>query len=144
LYVGQRNPRLERPIKELKGYQKVLLQPGERQRVTIELNGRSLAYYNPATSNWVIDGDTFDIGVGAASNDIRLNGRLLSPYRQSLSVANSNPLPPTVVAATKVTARQLALNSNDDQASSDRMETPAPAPVSVAPPASSGQGGSAQ
>ncbi|WP_052026639.1 glycoside hydrolase family 3 protein [Pseudomonas sp. CFII64] len=142
LYVGQRNPRLERPIKELKGYQKVFLQPGERQRVTIELNGRSLAYYNPATSNWVIDGDTFDIGVGAASNDIRLRTRLLSPYRQSLSVANSNPLPPTVVTATKVTARQLAMNGNDDQASGDGLDTPVPAPVT--PPGNGNSGGSTQ
>lgn len=128
LYVGQRNPRLERPIKELKGYQKVLLQPGQTRRVTIELNGRSLAYYNPARSTWVVDADVFNIGVGSASDDIRLRSRVVSLYRQQLSVTNSNPLPRSVQQAAQVSARQLRMSATDDQASGDELDTPAISP----------------
>jgi beta-glucosidase len=140
LYVGQRNPRVDRPVKELKGYRKVLLQPGQSRRVTIELNGRSLAYYNPGSSNWVIDPDVFDISVGAASDDIRLRTRLLSLYRQSLSVGSSNPLPPSVLAATRVTARQLNRSPDADQAAGDDIDDPATPPVTppVTPPGSGG------
>ncbi len=123
LYVGQRNPRLERPIKELKGFQKVLLQPGQTRRVTIELNGRSLAYYNPNRNAWVVDADVFNIGVGAASDDIRLRTRVLSPFRQQLAVGNSNPLSPSVQRATQVSARQLRMGAADDQASGDELDT---------------------
>lgn len=123
LYVGQRNPRLTRPIKELKGFQKVLLQPGQTRRVTIELNGRSLAYYNPNRSAWVIDSDVFNIAVGAASDDIRLRARLLSPFPQQLSVTTSNPLPPSVQRAAQVSARELRMSGYDDQASGDDLDT---------------------
>lgn len=142
LYVGQRNPRLERPIKELKGFQKVLLQPGQSRRVTIELNGRSLAYYNPTRSTWVIDADTFNISVGSASNDIRLRARLVSPYRQQLSVTNSNPLPRSVQQAAQVSARQLRMSATTDQASGDELDTPAISTDTSTPATTTTTGGS--
>ncbi|MGY4494336.1 glycoside hydrolase family 3 protein [Pseudomonas sp. TE3610] len=114
LYVGQRNPRLTRPVKELKGFQKVLLQPGQTQRVTIELNGRSLAYYNPNRNAWVVDADVFNIAVGGASNDARLRTRVLSPFRQQLSVSNSNPLPQSVQRAVRATATGTGPDQTDD------------------------------
>src|ERR1700751_480514 len=48
LYVGQQNPPIVRPIKELKGFQKVFLQPAASQKVTIELDQRSVTYFNTA------------------------------------------------------------------------------------------------
>ncbi|WP_455922592.1 glycoside hydrolase family 3 protein [Pseudomonas putida] len=145
LYVGQRNPRLERPIKELKGFQKVLLQPGQTRRITIELNGRSLAYYNPTRNAWVVDSDVFNIGVGAASDDIRLRTRVLSPFRQQLAVGSSNPLPPSVQRAAQVSARQLRMSATADQASGDELdvqETSDPGPSAGS--GNSGGGGSTQ
>ena len=140
LYVGQRHPRLLRPLKELKGFQKVLLQPGQTRRVTIELNGRSLAYYNPNRNTWVVDADVFNIGVGAASDDIRLNARLVNPYPQQLSVANSNPLPRSVQQATQVSARQLRRSATADQASGDDLDMQT---MSVDPAATGGSSGGA-
>jgi len=137
LYVGQRNPRLTRPVKELKGFQKVLLQPGQSQRVTIELNGRSLAYYNPNRNAWVVDADVFTIGVGAASNDIRLRGRVLSPFRQQLSVTSSNPLPLAVQRAVQVTAGGQGPDQTDDVLFTQTQST-----APQVPPAA-GSGGSA-
>lgn len=93
LYVGQQNPKVERPIKELKGYKKVFLKPGESKRVTIELNDRSLAYFDVKTNQWVVDADTFNLSLGGSSQDIRLNAKLVNSFRQELSTTTSNPLP---------------------------------------------------
>jgi beta-glucosidase len=103
LYVGQQNPKVERAVKELKGYKKVFLQPGETRHVTIELNDRSLAYFDEASKQWVIDADTFNISLGAASDDIRLNAKLVNPFRQELSTTTSNPLPRSALNSVKVT-----------------------------------------
>jgi beta-glucosidase len=75
LYVGEKNPTVPRPIKELKGFKKVFLQPGDSRRVTLELDQRSFAYFNTATEQWDALADTYNILVGASSQDIRLNGQ---------------------------------------------------------------------
>jgi beta-glucosidase len=75
LYVGQQNPTVPRPIKELKGFKKVFLRPGESKRVTLELDRRSFAYFNTETEKWDAKPDTYNIVVGASSQDIRLNGQ---------------------------------------------------------------------
>jgi beta-glucosidase len=103
LYVGQANPKVARALKELKGYKKVFLQPGETRHVTIELNDRSLAYFDVASKHWVIDADTFNVSLGASSQDIRLQGKLVNQFRQELSTTTSNPLPRSALNSTKVT-----------------------------------------
>ena len=75
LYVGEQNPTVPRPIKELKGFKKVFLQPGESRKVTLELDQRSFAYFNTATEKWDALPDTYNILVGASSQDIRLKGQ---------------------------------------------------------------------
>jgi beta-glucosidase len=73
LYVHEDNPRLMRPEKELKGFKKVFLQPGEKQTVSIPLTRSAFAYYNPAQDGWVAQPDVFEILVGGSSRDIRLH-----------------------------------------------------------------------
>ena len=75
LYVGEQNPTVPRPIKELKGFKKVFLQPGESRKVTLELDQRSFAYFNTATEKWDALPDTYNILVGASSQDIPLKGQ---------------------------------------------------------------------
>jgi beta-glucosidase len=75
LYVGEQNPTVPRPVKELKGFKKVFLQPGESRRVTLELDQRSFAYFNTNTEKWDAQPDTHNILVGASSQDIRLKGK---------------------------------------------------------------------
>ena len=53
LYVHENNPRLPRPEKELKGFKKVFLQPGEKQTVSIPLTCSAFAHYDPARKGWV-------------------------------------------------------------------------------------------
>ncbi len=71
-YVHDRAAALQRPPKELKGFAKVELQPGETKTVTLHLDGRAFAYYNPAYKQWVTEDGEFDILVGASAADIRL------------------------------------------------------------------------
>lgn len=75
LYVGQVNPPIDRPIKELKGFQKVYLEPGESQQVTLQLDQRSVAYWDMAQEKWIALPGQYNVLVGASSQDIRLSGK---------------------------------------------------------------------
>jgi beta-glucosidase len=55
LYVHDRAARLKRPYKELKGFAKVTLQPGETKTVTLTLDFRAFAYYDPAYKRWITE-----------------------------------------------------------------------------------------
>ena len=72
VYVRDVNARRSRPDKELKGFAKVALQPGETQTVTIELDARAFAYYDPAYHRWVTESGSFEILVGRSAADICL------------------------------------------------------------------------
>ena len=76
LYVRDVEARLRRPPKELKGFVKVALEPGESRRVTLALDRRAFAYYDPAYGAWVAEPGTFELLVGASSADIRLGAEV--------------------------------------------------------------------
>ncbi|MCW3073606.1 MAG: glycoside hydrolase family 3 [Flaviaesturariibacter sp.] len=76
VYVKQEKSALQRPEKELKGFQKVFLQPGASKTVTITLNEEAFQYYNDVQSKWVSEAGAFQVLVGGASNAIRLSGKL--------------------------------------------------------------------
>lgn len=71
LYVHDHESRLVRPYKELKGFDKVFLQPGETKTVTLALDSRAFAYFDTAYHQWITEAGQFDILVGASSADIR-------------------------------------------------------------------------
>ena len=71
LYIGDEESALERPVKELKGFHKVTLAPGETKTVTFEIEKDMLKYYDPAQSGWILENGKFTAYVGAASDDIR-------------------------------------------------------------------------
>jgi beta-glucosidase len=72
VYVRDHEAKLVRPPKELKGFAKVELEPGETKTVTVELDDRAFAYYNPAYGQWVTESGAFDILAGRSSADICL------------------------------------------------------------------------
>ena len=74
LYVEDAHARIERPLKELKGFAKVELAPGETKTVKLALTPRSFAYYFSEGHSWKVDAGEFGILVGSSSRDIRLNG----------------------------------------------------------------------
>ena len=71
VYVHDHKSGLVRPPKELKGFAKVELQPGETKTVTLALDFRAFAYYHPAYKQWITEDGEFDILIGASSADIR-------------------------------------------------------------------------
>ena len=71
LYIGDQESGLERPVKELKGFKKVALAPGETKTVSFEIDKEMLKYYDPAQKGWVLGNGKFTAYVGAASDDIR-------------------------------------------------------------------------
>jgi beta-glucosidase len=70
VYVHDQQSGLVRPPKELKGFAKVELQPGETKTVSIHLDSRAFAYYRPAYKRWITEDGDFDILVGASAADI--------------------------------------------------------------------------
>jgi beta-glucosidase len=74
VYVSQQESVLPRPAKELKGFQKVHLQPGEQKTVTLELGEEAFQYFDDRTNQWRFDGGLFTIRVGSSSRDIRMEG----------------------------------------------------------------------
>jgi beta-glucosidase len=71
VYVRDHESRLVRPPKELKGFAKVELQPGETKTVSVPLDFRAFAYYDPAYRQWITEDGEYDILIGASSIDIR-------------------------------------------------------------------------
>ena len=69
VYVSERNPGVPRPHKELKGFSKTMLKPGETRRVSVPLDARSLAYYDVAGMQWRVDPGAFEVMIGASSAD---------------------------------------------------------------------------
>jgi len=76
IYVGEASPKLPRPGKELKGFSKVNLRPGESKKVSVLLNSRAFAYYDTPAHTWTINPGTFNIMVGRSSQQIDLRGTL--------------------------------------------------------------------
>ncbi|MGH7994267.1 MAG: glycoside hydrolase family 3 C-terminal domain-containing protein, partial [Limisphaerales bacterium] len=74
IYVQPVNPGVFRPVKELKGFAKVFLQPGEKQPVAVTLDKNAFSYYDVGTRCWVAAKGEYKILVGRSSRDIPLTG----------------------------------------------------------------------
>ena len=72
LYVAKKNGELFRPAKELKGFARVTLAPGEKQRITIMLDDKAFRFWNVKANRWEIEGGEYELLVGASVEDIRL------------------------------------------------------------------------
>jgi beta-glucosidase len=85
VYVHDHKSGLIRPPKELKGFAKIELQPGETKKVTLVLDFRSFAYFHPAYKQWITEDGEFDILIGASVNDIRSTQTVTLQSTQELS-----------------------------------------------------------
>ena len=106
LYVQPVKPAVDRPKKELKGFTKVYLKPGESKTVSIPIDARSLAYYVDKTASWDVDAGKFKILVGADSQNLPLNHTLTTLFPEHLTTRDSNPLPLPLRKAVQVNASQ--------------------------------------
>jgi beta-glucosidase len=98
IYVQEASPSLPRPLKELKGFKKVLLQPGEKQKVSVILDRNAFAHYAPDKKGWVADKGAYKILVGGSSRDLRLAGKFhLSETILALDGPDQNGQPSVAV-----------------------------------------------
>ena len=72
LYVTRLDATVEWPVKELKAFDRITLQPGETKSVTLEVPVSSLRYWNVETHDWALENGNIEIMVGTASDDLRL------------------------------------------------------------------------
>lgn len=84
LYVRDIESSVIRPDKELKGFEKIELKPGEEKTVVFELDKRAFAYYNPDIKDWHVETGEFEILIGKSSRDIVLRDKIL--VRSTVSV----------------------------------------------------------
>ena len=71
LYISDRKSSLPRPIKELKGFQKIDLKPAEEKTISFTINKEMLSFFNDQNQKWIAEPGTFEILIGASSTDIR-------------------------------------------------------------------------
>ncbi|WJM09070.1 glycoside hydrolase family 3 C-terminal domain-containing protein [Paenibacillus sp. PK1-4R] len=76
LYVSDVESTVIRPVRELKAFAKVALEPGESKVVSFTLNKRSFAYYNVNMKDWHVETGEFEIQVGSSSRDIHVHARV--------------------------------------------------------------------
>lgn len=74
LYVQDLEPKVDRPVQELKEFTKIYLEPGESRKVSFKLGQRSFAYYEVTTHGWKAQPGSFRLHIGSSSRDIRLGG----------------------------------------------------------------------
>jgi beta-glucosidase len=91
LYLHELNPAIDRPVRELKGFTKVALNPGETRTVQFHLSPRDLCYYDVDGRQWKADPGQYKIEIGASSRDIRLTAsfQLNEPFTQKVDAAGS-------------------------------------------------------
>jgi beta-glucosidase len=76
VYVADSGTSASRPPKELKGFVKINLKPGETQRLKVELNARSFAFYDTDAGVWRVPAGTYKVLVGQSSAEINLTGEV--------------------------------------------------------------------
>lgn len=86
VYVKDVKSTVFRPEKELKGFDKVYLNPDEEKTVEIKLDKRSFAYYNVDIADWAVESGEFEIMVGASSRDIRLTDTVTVKAEKEVAV----------------------------------------------------------
>jgi beta-glucosidase len=88
------HPAVERPARELKGFARVYLNPGERRRVHVPLNARSFAYYDVQSRAWHANAGRYRISVGRSSTEIVLTQELMLPHLVTVPVSLGRVIQP--------------------------------------------------
>lgn len=76
LYIGDSHASVPRPPKELKGFSRVILKPGETGKITIPLDARLFTYFDASAHQWRADAGEFAVSVGSSSAQIELQGKV--------------------------------------------------------------------
>ena len=88
LYTHAPEPKIDRPVRELKGFAKVALKAGETKTVRLAVRARSFAYFDVPGRQWKAEAGNYEIQVGASSRDLRQKAsvRLEAPFTEAVYV----------------------------------------------------------
>ncbi len=92
LYVTDVEATLSCPVKELKGFRKVALAPGETRTVTMTLDRAALQHYDPHQARWCAEPGTFRVLLGTSSQDIRLAAEFQAVGRNPYGLGPDTPI----------------------------------------------------
>ena len=87
VYVSPSHAAVDRPEKELKGFERVQLDPGQSRRITLELTPRSFAYFDERSNEWRVEKGNYTIRVGDRSDQLRLSHDLTLDHDVSLPLS---------------------------------------------------------
>ncbi len=93
LYVGRQSETVFRPLRELKGFVRVMLQPGESKTVEIPFDDKSFRFYDVRTNTWEIESGAYTISVGKDANTMALSGTLMVTGTVDAGGYNKEALP---------------------------------------------------
>ncbi|MEK4274574.1 beta-glucosidase family protein [Paenibacillus sp. FSL R7-0026] len=133
LYVHDHQTTVSRPEKELKGFAKVSLEPGEEKTVTFTLDKRSFAYYNVDLKDWHVESGEYDLLIGSSSRHIILqktvhvestSPEIIPVYDRNTALGDllSNPKTMAVLGQLQGFAPQGAENAHSDAVSSEMIQ----------------------
>ncbi|MDE5941426.1 MAG: glycoside hydrolase family 3 C-terminal domain-containing protein, partial [Muribaculaceae bacterium] len=119
VYVGKDGASpVERPVRELKNYDKIYLEPGEQQTVILTLDKDAFSYYDvtEGVKDFVVDNGNYKIEVGVSSRDIRLTGNLTVDWHEAaletpVAATKAHNLRPSAVKAGESAAITLGIAS---------------------------------
>jgi beta-glucosidase len=112
LYVRPTAPTVFRPEKELKGFHKIDLDPGEEKEVSFDLNRRAFAYYCTTAEDWVVESGEYQILIGSSSGDIRCQGSVQVKSIQpdlAISERDSHPVYASFPADAEINQKDFEL-----------------------------------
>ena len=90
VYVGEAHPQVPRPAKELKGFARVELRPGETRRMHVVLNSRAFSYFDVTAHEWHVDPGEFNVYVGNSLDELPLNATI-SLTKAEAAAGDSRP-----------------------------------------------------
>ena len=88
VYIAETHAKVPRPTKELKGFVRIVLKPGETKTATVTLDRRAFSYYDAASKQWRADPGEFNVLVGRSSQDIELRASLTIGESGASSASN--------------------------------------------------------
>lgn len=88
VYVAKTDSKVYRALKELKGFVKVYLEPGEEKKVSVELDDRAFSFWNTATESWCVESGAYGILVGSSSRDIKLEAEVKMKSEDDASIVD--------------------------------------------------------
>ncbi len=122
LYISDLTGTFGRPAKELKGFAKVHLLPGETKTVTMQIDARSLSYYNVDLHDWYAPSGQYGVLIGHASDDIRLTAQIGFTTRKVLPMVVCADTTIGELLANPVTAKVVMQMMQTSAGDDDRMK----------------------